>query len=81
MSLITATPYRLPRLVTTVAALAMLVSLGVAATAHAAETAKPETTKPPIADPASALTKADVEKIIADYLMNNGKLIMDSVDN
>ncbi len=68
MTLITATPKRLSRLAAIFAALAVIISLGVASLAHAQEAAAP-------------LTKADVEKIVEEYLMNNGKVIMDSVDS
>lgn len=68
MTLITATPKRLSRLAAVFAAAAVIVSLGLASLAHAQEAAAP-------------LTKADVEKIVEEYLMNNGKVIMDSVDN
>lgn len=67
MTLITATPKRLSRLAAIFAALAVIISLGIASLAHAQEAAAP-------------LTKADVEKIVEEYLMNNGKVIMDSVD-
>lgn len=49
-----------------------LATMGAVATTAAAEEA-------PAAAPA-ALTKADVEKIVNEYLMNNGKVIMDAVD-
>ncbi len=70
MTFITATPKRLSRIAAIVAALAVTVSLGIAGAAKAEDTAAPK-----------ALTKADVEKIIEEYLMENGKVIMDSVDN
>lgn len=67
MTLITATPKRLPRIAALCAAAAVIISLGIASVAHAEDAAAP-------------LTKADVESIVHDYLMNNGKVIMDSVD-
>jgi protein-disulfide isomerase len=57
----------LPRLATAAAAFAVVVSLGLGASAFAA-------------DKTANLTKQDVEKIVEEYLMNNGKVIMDSVD-
>lgn len=67
MTLITVTPKRLSRLAIIFAAIATVISLGIATAARAEDAAK-------------ALTKADVEAIVHDYLMANGKVIMDAVD-
>ena len=57
----------LPRFATTAAAIAVVASLSLGAAAFAA-------------DKEAAMSKADVEKIVEEYLMNNGKVIMDAVD-